>query len=327
MFQSGVEKIGTENDLAEAELDKEILSLQQQVSRLRARRSIQASTILSSPSTLSTLNSLREHEQLLACPEDLDSLVSALKTQISHNQTNLYRLCATVTSFLIQDLDPNAINKGQVLALRFDVSSRGSFIRPYYVMFNKPWEGESRTILNVHRHTLPPAIPLMSLVKRYLPDNENTSLVGAPATRRPLRQSLLRFSRALRRFIVAYHNRLSTINSLRTYYMLDDHEIRDKIDTGKFLLDISPIDAEIKQIHLEWVDKRIGRLVIDEDGKIKKCVVLDDGVRDRVAERTLQSDMSTLGEKLEKDYQRKIRISLSISSISSSSSSIIADSD
>ncbi|RKF72910.1 putative cenp-o kinetochore centromere component [Golovinomyces cichoracearum] len=327
MFQSGVEKICTENDLAEAELDKEILSLQQQVSRLRARRSIQASTILSFPSTLSTLNSLREHEQLLASPEDFDSLVSALKTQISHNQTNLYRLCATVTSFLIQDLDPNALNKGRVLALRFDVSSRGSFTRPYYVMFNKPWEGESRTILNVHRHTLPPAIPIMSLVKKYLPNNENTSLVGAPATRRPLRQSLLRFSRALRRFIVAYHNRLSTINGLRNYCMLNDHKIRDKIDTGKFLLDISPIDAEMKQIHLEWVDKRIGRLVTDEDGKIKKCVVLDDGVRDRVAERILQSDMSTLGEKLEEDYQRKARISLSISSISSSSSSIIVDSD
>ncbi|TQS35029.1 hypothetical protein Golomagni_04563 [Golovinomyces magnicellulatus] len=324
MLQLGDEKIATENDLVEAELDKEISSLQQQVSSLRACRSIQASTILSFPSTLSTLNSLREHEELLASPEDIDSLISTLKTQISHNQTNLYRLCATVTSFVIQDSDPNAVNKGQILALRFDVSSRGSFIRPYYVMFNKPWEGESRSVLNVHRHTLPPAIPLMSLVQRYLPGNKDASLVGAPAKRTPLRQSLLHFSRALRRFIVAYHNRLSIINGLRTHYMLDGHQIRDEIDTRKFLLDISAADAEIKQIHLEWVDKRIGRLVIDEDGKIEKCVVLDDGVRDRVAERILLSEMSTLGEKLKEDHQRKIKKS---SSISSSSSSSIVDSD
>jgi central kinetochore subunit Mal2/MCM21 len=53
------------------------------------------------------------------------------------------------------------------------------------------------------------------------------------------------------------------------------------------LVDITPADAEAKQLTLEWADGRVGRLVMDDDGDIVKLVVLGENGRDHEAAREL----------------------------------------
>lgn len=275
------------------------------VSTLKAQRSLQVSTILSFQSTLSNLNHLSEQKET---SELIDSiLLSAAKTQNEHNQTNLYRICATITSFTIQDPDPNAVNQGYLLALRFDISEGGKFIRPYYVMLNKPWSGEKNMLLSVYRHTLPPAIPLTTLAEKYLPSGKNQVTVETGTTGEVPKQSLLHFSRALRRCIVAYHNRLFIINNLRRSFGLDGNDGQKMTNDGEILLDISATDSEIRNISLEWADGRVGKIVVDEDGEIKKCIVINERGRDRATERALNGGIQNLGEKIREEDSKRIR--------------------
>jgi len=50
------------------------------------------------------------------------------------------------------------------------------------------------------------------------------------------------------------------------------------------ITDISPADAEAKQVRIEWEDGRIGRVAIDEKGRVEKCVVIGEEGRDRYVE-------------------------------------------
>ncbi|RKF58742.1 putative cenp-o kinetochore centromere component [Erysiphe neolycopersici] len=286
------------------ELDDEINDLQSQITTLKAQRSLQVSTILSFQSTLLNLNHLSVQKEI---PEYADStLLLTAKTQNEHNQTNLYRICATITSFTIQDPDPNAVNQGYLLALRFDISESGKFIRPYYVVLNKPWNGENNMMLSVYRHTLPPAIPLIALAEKYLPSSKNQISLEIEATGEAPKQSLINFSRALRRCIIAYHNRLSIINNLRTDFGLDGSDDKEAIYGEEILLDLSATDSEIRNIRLEWADGRVGKLVVDEDGEIKKCIVINEGARDRATERALHGGIQNLGENLREEYYKRI---------------------
>ncbi|POS87917.1 hypothetical protein EPUL_000731 [Erysiphe pulchra] len=314
MIQPRADVLDKNDDPVSLELDDEIKVLRSQISTLRAQRSLQVSTILSFQSTLSNLRHLSEQKE---SSKHIDSiLLSTANTQHEHNQTNLYRICATITSFTIQDPDPNAVNQGYLLALRFDISESGEFIRPYYVILNKPWNGEKNMMLSVYRHTLPPAIPLTTLAQKYLPSSKNQISVEVEATGEAPKQSLLNFSRALRRSIVAYHNRLSIINNLRTDFGLDGNDRKETIYDEEILLDLSATDSEIRNIRLEWTDGRVGKIVVDEDGEIKKCIVISEGNRDRATEKALYGGIQDLGENLREEFYKRVR---------STSSTIVLD--
>ncbi|KAL7916409.1 Cenp-O kinetochore centromere component domain-containing protein [Trichoderma velutinum] len=277
-------------------LDEEIASLKKQgnhsdtVAHLRKTIKIECSTILSSPSIkealVSSLNpqptpksaALRPRKPRKSVDRDEQLLLTRSKQQEAYNQQCLYRISASVTAFKVHDPDPNAVDGGHVLGLRFEVMTRGQFLQPYYVMLNRPYPNNSRT-LRIHRHTVPPAIPLPGLAARHLPvpkqQVENDSSVAPP------KQDLERFVKSLRREIMRYHNRLGVSADLRRSLGAHSQAAADGSSLpSNAIVDVSIADTEAKQIRLTWADERNGRLVMDDDGKVVKFMVFGAEGRD-----------------------------------------------
>ncbi|KAK1836974.1 Cenp-O kinetochore centromere component-domain-containing protein [Podospora conica] len=266
-------------------LDDEIERLQARADALKSLLRIQTSTILAAPSTRALLTTTARPNK---------ALLDRTEAQLAHNQQSLYRACASITTFRARDPDPNAVDAGAILGLRVEVVSRAKFLRPYYVLLNRPYGGGSRH-LRVHRHTVPPCIPLAGLAARYLappPSNGDQKEGG---------QDLAKFARALRRELVRYHHRLGVVADLRKAAGLGgkkatgDGEEDGEGGDGR-LVDISAADAEAKQISIQWADGRTGRLVMGDDGEIVKVVAVGDQGRDREAVRQLFGDAKTVGE-------------------------------
>lgn len=208
----------------------------------------------------------------------------------------------------MQDPDPNAVDGGAVLGLRIEVFARGRFMRPYYVLLNRPFaegrnhgggqsgkgsekgnngkekSGRSRkggtggryaNWLRVHRHTIPPCVPISGLAARYLPAPPSREEEGRE-------QDLAKFARRLRRELVRYHHRLATITDLRRAILAESESKQQQDEQQQEkppnkIQDITPADAEAKQITIEWEDGQTGRLVMGDDGEIVQVVALNGG--------------------------------------------------
>ena len=157
--------------------------------------------------------------------------------------------------FRIRDPDPHAVDARRILALRIEALSRGRFFRTYHVLFNRPYSSGN---LRVHRHTLPAHMPLSGLAARWLPQHG--------------KQDVIRFARAVRREIVAYHNRLGVVADAKRHAETA-HEQSDDTDIVP-IVDVRTADAEAKQVHVEWADGRTGRVELGEDGVVGRMVVL-----------------------------------------------------
>ncbi|KAJ2894233.1 hypothetical protein MKZ38_007818 [Zalerion maritima] len=376
-------------------LDAEITSLRTHLQSLKRQLSLHTSTLLSS----SILPSLLEHasdapptkSRTTAPSTTLDEastnqLKKRIAAQRAHNTQSLYRSVAGITTFRISDPDPRAVDGGRVLGVRIEApssSARGGneggvrFVRPYYVLLNRPWgnvtpgdgdadqdgnrsaervheeEGEEeekearerrKQHLRIHKHTVPPCIPLDALAAKWL-----------PAPGRKKRQNLPQFCRSLRRDIIRYHHRVSIIADLKRLFGLrpshaqggmgarkglgsgggseadvaitDDSTAVDQsgiqeeegnntvlnpdpLEHSSFgaslavtlggtgdaeqaalalaqerkkakIIHVFPVDAEAKQIRIDWSDGRTGRLILDDDGNVAKMAVFEEGVRDR----------------------------------------------
>lgn len=238
------------------------------------------------------------------------SLQSHLEKQKAYNQQCLYRACAAITTFRVRDPDPHAVDHGNVLGIRIEVVTRAKFLRPYYVLLNRPYATSRRghRFLRVHRHTLPPCIPLNGLAARHLPtpnsksepaagedDSTNRHENGPHDSPEP-NQDLSRFVRSLRREIVRYHNRVAVVADLRKALGLDDkrRDARDLSERRSAILAISAADAEAKQVRIDWKDGRSGRLVVGDDGEVVKLVVFGDRGRERELTRELLNSGSRL---------------------------------
>lgn len=268
---------------------------------LRKQLQVQTSTLLSAASTRQLLNDDARHDATTR-----KKLLKLCDAHDAHKQQSLYRAGASVTAFRVRDPDPNAVDGGRVLGLRFDVMMGAQFLRPYYILLNRDDSRRSRSgarnqtnadeeaPLRVHRHTVPPSVPLGGLATRYLGATQY-----APSG--PKSPDLYGFARATRRALVRYHNRLAVISDLRksvqqkvTKAAEDAASTGTEIDARTLLADVSGADAEAKQIRFDWADGRTGRLVLDDDGDIQKMVVIGaSGARDRAAVRALLAGEKT----------------------------------
>ncbi|TPX14510.1 uncharacterized protein E0L32_005474 [Thyridium curvatum] len=315
--------------MSAADIDDEIETLKARApaASLKRQLRVQASTLLSSPSTAQLLVSPQE-ASALPLPSTSDEntpLRGKLAAQAAHNQQCLYRACASVTSFVAQDPDPSAVDAGRVLGLRVEVMTRARFLRPYYVLLNRPWRAgpSASDFLRVHRHTIPPCVPLAGLAARHLPAPPARALSpvlgssfeegsGSSGAARGRHQDLAKFVRVLRRELVRYHNRAGVVADLRRAVGLDKkrREEEDREDTSggaeaetetdKRVVDISAADAEVKHVKIEWADGRTGRLVIGDDGRVLNLVVIGENGRDRSVARELLGDPSHRLEDLAK---------------------------
>ncbi|CAG2000923.1 unnamed protein product [Fusarium graminearum] len=253
----------TESEL----IDQEIAALKEQAAALRKSLKIQTSTILSAPSTQALLKSTKGFSSRKSSAHT--KVLSQSEKQTAHTQQNLYRSCSSVTAFKVHDPDPNAVDGGHILGLRFEIMSKSQFLQPYYVFLNRPYFNSK--YMRVHRNTLPPAIPIARLVARHLP-------APRPESDSPPQQDLDRFVRTLRREIVRYHNRLGVSADLRRslglHGRIDDTVLPDDI------VEVGIADIEAKQIRFSWADDRSGRVVMDSDGKVIKLMMFGREGRD-----------------------------------------------
>ncbi|KAG5922069.1 hypothetical protein E4U61_005855 [Claviceps capensis] len=293
-----------------ARLDKEIAALRRQATSLRKQLQIQCSTILSSASTSRLIQSASSSSAPAQAASHAAKLSTRSTQQQAYMQQCIYRISAPVTSFKVRDPDPHAVDQGHVLGLRFEVMSRGQFLRPYYVMLNRPYPGSKH--LRVHRHTVPPAVPLAGLAARYLPaptsrgrgpQDDDAGAAAASA------QKLDRFVRTLRREIVRYHNRLGVSADLRRRLGLHgDGAAQNALPNA--LVEVGIADIEAKQINLTWADERTGRLVMDDDGKVIKFVVFGVEGRDWEASGdifTKDDGIEDVARKLEEYMEASVR--------------------
>ncbi|KAM0229119.1 hypothetical protein ACHAP5_011758 [Fusarium lateritium] len=254
----------TESEL----IDQEIAALKEQAAALRKSLKIEASTIFTAPSTQAFL---KPSKGFLSSRNTTSraKLLSESDKQKAFVQQCLYRTCSSITAFKVHDPDPNAVDGGHVLGLRFEIMSKGQFLSPYYVMLNRPYFNSKH--IRVHRHTLPPAIPLSGLAARHLP-------APRPESDTPPQQNLDRFVRTLRREIVRYHNRLGVSADLRRSLGL--HDRMDDTVLPDDIVEVGIADIEAKQIRFSWADDRSGRVVMDNDGKVVKLMMFGREGRD-----------------------------------------------
>ncbi|KAI0008335.1 Cenp-O kinetochore centromere component-domain-containing protein [Xylariaceae sp. FL0662B] len=263
-------------------LDNEIANLRAQVESLKRDLKLQTATLVTADSTRRVLETESARTPNIDSPTK-HKLRAHAAEQEAHKQQCLYRACASITTFKVRDPDPNAIDGGNVLGLRFEVMSKARFLRPYYVLLNRPYAGSRH--LRVHRHTVPPCIPLAGLASRHLPPPTARDDYG-----KSRRQDLSRFARALRRELVRYQNRSAVIGDLRRAAGLEGKKGRDegaRVEAEVPIVDVSAADAEAKQIRVEWTDGRTGRLIMGDDGDILKMVVQSEVGQDRETVRQL----------------------------------------
>jgi central kinetochore subunit Mal2/MCM21 len=255
--------------------------------------------MISAQSTQEILQGLRNNTRTqLQSPNEAnpvrERILARSKAQEAHNQQCLYRICASITTFKVRDPDPNAVDGGNVLGVRFEVMTKAQFLRPYYVMLNRPYPNSR--YLRVHKHTVPPCIPLPGLAARYLPSPP------APDSERQSHQDISQFVRRLRREIVRHHNRIAIVADIRKALGLGPSTGESGEEAAeRTIKDASVADPEAKQIKIDFTDGRTGRIVMDEDGKMLKFVVFGENGRERRISRDLEGDdvrIETMIEKL-----------------------------
>ncbi|KAM7221000.1 putative cenp-O kinetochore centromere component [Rhypophila decipiens] len=270
---------------SDEEMQKQIQAAQAKLKSLKKELNVKCAQLLTHPEIRKLLE---ESDPSLFPDEDTPlrrRILEKSDAQISHNQECLYRMMYPVTSFKAHDPDPNAVDNGHVLGIRFEVMNHGRFLRPYYVLLNRPWPDHPRHV-RVHRHTVPACIPLSGFAARCLPSpaapsEDSGDGEGNIEKDKARPQDLEKFVSLLRRDIVGYHNRLTLVQDLRSAAGLDTKE-NDGRETGPDgLVNIAPVDPRANHILFEWADGRAGRLVIADDGEVIKMVVLNESGRDR----------------------------------------------
>lgn len=298
-------------------LDTEISEIHARMASLKARRANLASILLSQPHLQAQLD-----QRPVTHERKRRSAAKAAEKQSKRNLENVYRACAGVTAYKVKDPDPCAVDNGNVLGVRIEVSTGGRFIETYHVLFNRP-NAQHKNMLKVHKHTIPPCIPLQPLVHKWLPMARR----DAEAT---TEQNLVKFGRSLRKELVSWHLRLEAVRKLRAEAGLKDDIVRPSEERiaptiGKVLnafmsdneeseedegeqsglrngpskiVDIEA-DAAVAEINITWSTGMAGIMIVTTDGQVEKAVVRSrDGTRDSALSRKAKGRIEGLVERL-----------------------------
>jgi central kinetochore subunit Mal2/MCM21 len=275
-----------------SDLDADIASLKSRLSTLYAHRANLTSILLSQPN-LST--------RLQTPHSNADPALAAIRAQHTRNTTNTHRACASVTAYKVLDPDPCAQNGGHILGISIDVTLRGKFVETYHVLFSYTIQAGEK-VLRVHKHTVPPCVPLQALASKWLPD------VGkGKAGEEEVKQDLVRFGKGIRRELVGWHLRVDAVAAMRREAALsepssspgdephrvlnaftgssssvnsDSEEDEDEPNMPAKIVDIES-DTAVRQITITWSNRRTAVLSVNKDGRVEKAVVrMKDGTRD-----------------------------------------------
>ncbi|KAJ4373847.1 hypothetical protein N0V83_002586 [Neocucurbitaria cava] len=301
-------------------LDTDINDLHARIATLRAHHANLSSILLSQPHLAARLQRVNLRDK------SVENAQRIIKQQSKRNIENIYRACVGVTAYKVQDPDPHAINNGNILGVAIDVSIGSKFIETYHVLLNVK-ESEGKKLLRIHKHTIPPCIPLQQLASKWLPTT-NTSSKDIDNAADP-EQDLVRFGRSLRKELVAWHMRVQAVEDLRkeaglpdtrrerneqdqvgiestgrilnAFVSDDDEESSDVDEAGDEddgivrILEIEP-DAAVRQISITWSDGRTAVMNITKDGRVEKAVCRTrGGGRDEARSRKAIGPLGGLG--------------------------------
>jgi central kinetochore subunit Mal2/MCM21 len=270
-------------------LDSEISDLHDRIAILRAHRANLASILLSQPHLPTRLE-----QRPVLHERNRRNAAKRVQRQSNRNLENVYRACAGITAYKVKDPDPCAVDNGNVLGVRIEVSIGGSFVEAYHVLLNRP-NAAHRNMLKIHKHTVPPCIPLQSLANKWLP-------VTKKSAEEPREQDLVKFGKHLRKELVSWHLRLEALEKLRKDAMVpgqtarregpnvepepgmvlnafvsddEDSEEDDHLNEQDGALKISGIDgdAAVREITVTWSNGSVGIFKVTKDGEVDKAAV------------------------------------------------------
>ncbi|RAR00689.1 cenp-o kinetochore centromere component [Stemphylium lycopersici] len=268
------------------QLDEDITDLHARIATLKAHRASLSSVLLSQPHLAARLQHTNQRDRSASNAQRI------ITQQSKRNLENVYRACAGVTAYKVKDPDPHAVNDGNILGVSIDVSVAGRFVETYHVLLSVR-DKESRKPLKIHKHTIPPCIPLQQLASKCLPGS-------AKDEEHDPEQDLVRFGRSLRKELVSWHMRVDAVEELKKESGLAkpqwSSEDMTTASTGKILnafvsdddassdieepeseggngriLEIET-DAAVRQITITWSDRRTAAMNIAKDGRIEKAV-------------------------------------------------------
>ncbi|PKY07876.1 hypothetical protein P168DRAFT_314014 [Aspergillus campestris IBT 28561] len=303
----------------EEELDSDIASIRRELRALKRRKTLLASSLLSS-STLQTHLRRQSSSRTLALTS-LDADVSPLvQSANAHTHTNHHRIAFSATAFPFQDPNPSITtskSSRNLLGIRLDICARnGRFPKPHYILLRHvPSKGEGKRLLRIHRHTIPPFIPLDQLERVYLASSFTARLDhDAPVKHAPpARQDLRGLVREVRAQLVAWQLRLDAIAMLREQigtvrrdapeygdgdsdaqgmwerdvWCEDDGAMTRLVGNKLGIVALSPTARDATYVRMAWADGRVGRFKISSRGMIDRAVVIGDQGRDKAMECVL----------------------------------------
>lgn len=287
-------------------LDDDISDLRAQIATLQAQRANLSSILLSQPHLPARLE-----QRPVANEGQRRKAAKLVKEQSRRNLENVYRAGAGVTAYKVKDPDPYAVDNGNLLGVRIDVSVGGSFVNTYHVLFNRP-NAARKNMLKIHKHTIPACIPLQQLANKWLPLTRKDAEDFAE-------QDLVKFGKHLRRELVSWHLRMDALENLKkeaglstlpekreqdhvepalgkvlNAFVSDDEESEEEEgdegetrarDRAVKITDIDT-DAAVRDITLTWSNGRIGMIKVNKDGNIDRAVLRTaDGSRDAALSR------------------------------------------
>jgi central kinetochore subunit Mal2/MCM21 len=295
------------------QLNEDISDLHTRIATLKAHRANLSSVLLSQPHLAARLQNSG------ATIKSMDHADQIVTRQSKRNLENIYRACAGVTAYKVKDPDPHALNDGNILGVSIDVALGGRFVETYHVLLGVQ-QKDDKKILRIHKHSIPPCMPLQQLSDKWLPtsgkDEENDP-----------EQDLVRFGRLLRKELVSWHLRVNAVEELRreaglaksrqdsepggstatgqtlNAFVSDDEASSDVEEadgeTGSVrILDIEA-DAAVRQITVVWSNKRTAVMSITKDGRVERAVCRTrDGARDVVLSKRAIGPISGLVRRL-----------------------------
>ena len=156
----------------------------------------------------------------------------------------------------MRDPDPHAADSGRVLGVRIDVFSRRErrFVQPFYLLLHRA-EGaengkERPARWKLHKHTVPPFVPLQALAKKYLAPG------GA--------QGLARLCRAVRAELVRWQTRVDLVETMKG---------RTELMRERGVREVRERDLRCEEVEVVFEDGALARVVLGRDGGVAKAVV------------------------------------------------------
>ena len=181
-------------------------------------------------------------------------------------------MCTGATLFESRDPDPYAVDNGRIIGVRIEAFHRREkkFAKPNYILLNRPYSQDTER-LRVHRHTLPPYIPLKRLVDQFLtpPDSFATTGSGEGIPLKQLKQhkqDLSRLVREIRRELISYQRRKEAVLVLQEKVKHDNGE--------NAIREIDAVDAELRELRIDWTNGSVARIRVSQKGDIEKILVV-----------------------------------------------------